>query len=127
MFAYSNTVSDAGNSESHATDDPTADENDAPLTMQILLKLNPQIVKYIDFVTLIQYLNKYEILNPDERHFLNDDRNQHEKRVSNLLEYLEKKNEETVNDFVRALNEEPNHNGHRELCRLLREHGIRFI
>ena len=99
----------------------------APSTMKILLRLNPELVKYIDFVTLLPYLNKYEILTTGERQFLNDDRKQHEKRVSNLLEYLEKKNDETVDAFVRAMNEEPSHNGHKELCRLLKEEGIKFI
>lgn len=99
----------------------------APSTMKILLRLNPELVKFIDFVTLLPYLNKHEVLNPGERHFLNDDGNQHEKRVSNLLEYLEKKNEETVDDFVRAINEEPDHKGHKELCQLLKKEGIAFI
>ena len=72
-------------------------------------------------------MNQREILTPGERHFLNDDGNQHEKRVSNLLEYLEKKNAETVDDFVRAMNKEPSHNGHKELCKLLKKQGISFI
>ena len=99
----------------------------APSTLNILLRLNPELVKYIDFVTLLPYLNKHQILTPGERHFLNDDGKQHEKRVSNLLEYLEKKNEEAVDDFVRAISEEPNHKGHKELCQLLKKEGIAFI
>ena len=95
--------------------------------MKILLRLNPELNKYIDFVTLLPYLNKYEILTTEERRFLNDDRNQQVKRVSNLLEYLEKKNDETINAFVRAMNEETSHNGHKELCRLLKTKGITFI
>ena len=111
-----------------STDGPLArDPISRPSTMKILLRLNPELVRYIDFITLLPYLNKYGILNPAERQFLNDDRNQREKQVSNLLEYLEKKNEETVDDFVRAINEEPSHKGHRELCQLLKKEGIAFI
>ena len=112
------------------THDPTADQLDAPdgpSTLRILFKLNPKLVKYIDFATLLPYMNQYEILTSEERHYLNDDRNQSGKRVSNLLEYLEKKNPETVNDFVKALNAEPDHDGHKELCKLLKEQGIAFI
>ena len=98
-----------------------------PSTLKILFRLNPHLVQHIDFVTLLPYLNKYEILTSGERHFLNDDGKPHEKRVSNLLEYLEKKNKEAVDDFVKAISEEPTHKGHKELCRLLKKEGITFI
>ena len=107
--------------------DPTADQPDALSTIKILYRLHPQLVQYIDFDTLLPYMNQCEILTPGERHFLNDDGNQREKRVSNLLEFLEKKKAETVDDFVRAMNKEPGHNGHKELCKLLKEQGISFI
>ena len=108
------------------TCDPIPETNNAPPTMKILLRLNPQLVQYIDFVTLLPYINKYEILTPTERQVLNNDGNQH-KQVSNLLQYLENKKRETVDDFVRAISEEPDHSGHCELCKLLREQGITFI
>ena len=114
--------------ERRCATDPIAEIHDGPpLTMKILLRLNPELVKYIDFVTLLPHMNKYEILTSEERHFLNDDRTQQQKRVSNLLEYLEKKNAETVDDFVRAIGAETSHNGHKELCQLLKKEGIAFL
>ena len=109
----------------HINCDPTADQPDALSTMEILYTLNPELEKYIDLVTLLPYMNRYGILTPEERRFLNNESNQH--RVSKLLGFLEKKNPETINNFVKAISEEPNHRGHKELCRLLKERGIKFI
>ena len=107
--------------------DPTADQldvSDAPSTMDILYELNPELQQHIDFDTLLPYMNRHKILTSEERNFLRNERNQ--QRVSKLLGYLEKKNEETIDDFVRALSEERSHSGHTELCRLLKKHGITF-
>ena len=105
--------------------DPTADQFDVPSTMEILYTLNPELEQYIDLVTLLPYMNRYGIVTPEERRFLNNESNQ--QRVSKLLGYLEKKNPETINGFVKAISEEPNHKGHKQLCKLLKERGISFI
>lgn len=70
------------------------------------------------------YLNRHEVLTENERHNLNDEKNTPAMKVNLLLEYLEKKNDENVNDFVRALHEEGTHTGHKVLCNLLQDNDI---
>jgi len=89
---------------------------------KILYMLHPEILKYIDFVSLMPYLNRYEVLTPNERESM--ERSTNVVKVNLFLEYLSKKSDETINDFVRALHQELTHTGHKELIQILHDRGI---
>ena len=95
-----------------------------PSLMDIIYQLNPQMIKYINMVSLIPYLNKYGILTSEERFYLNNNHKSPTEKVNYLLTYLESKDEKTVKSFLKALKEAREHSGHTELCRLLRERGV---
>ena len=94
--------------------------------MDIIYQLNPQMNKYINMVSLIPYLNKHGILTSDERFYLNNSSKSPSEKVTFLLQYLERKGEETVQKFLQALKEEREHSGHTELCRLLKQRGVKM-
>ena len=102
------------------------DNTPSPSLMDIIYQLNPQMIKYINMVSLIPFLNKYGILTSEERFYLNNNHKSPTEKVNYLLQYLESKNEETVKDFLKALKEASEHSGHTELCRLLREKGVKI-
>jgi len=106
-----------------AADSPSL-SNNSPSTIKVLYRLHPELQKHIDFISLMPYLNRHEVLTENERHNLNDEKNTPAMKVNLLLEYLEKKNDENVNDFVRALHEEGTHTGHKVLCNLLQDNDI---
>ena len=97
-----------------------------PSTMDIIYQLNPQMNKYINMVSLIPYLNKYGILTSEERFYLNNSSKSPSEKVNYLLQYLERKGEETVQKFLKALKDEREHSGHVELCRLLKQAGVKL-
>jgi len=105
------------------TDTPSL-ANNSPPTIKVLYRLHPELQKHIDFASLMPYLNRHEILTENERHTLNDEKSTPALKVALLLGYLEKKNSENVDDFVRALHEEGTHTGHKELCKLLQDNDI---
>ena len=111
------------NSFSNTPDSPSS-ANSFPPAIKVLYRLHPELQKHIDFVSLMPYLNRHEVLTENERHSLNDEKGTPAMKVNLLLGYLEKKNDENVNDFVRALHEEVTHTGHKELCKLLEDNDI---
>ena len=111
------------NSPSSTINSPSSTIN-SPSAIKVLYRLHPELLNYTNFVTLMPYLNRYEVLTENERHNLNDEKNTPAVKVNLLLQYLEKKNEETINDFVRALHEANIHTGHKKLCNLLQENGV---
>ena len=84
--------------------------------MIAIYQLNPQMIRYINMVSSIPYLNKYGILTQEERFYLNNNRKSPTEKVNFLLTYLESKNEETVKNFLKAIKEAREHSGHTELC-----------
>ena len=105
---------------------PGMDNTPSPSLMDIIYQLNPQMIKYINMVSLIPFLNKYGILTSEERFYLNNNHKSPTEKVNYLLQYLESKGEETVKNFLKALKEASEHSGHTELCRLLREKGVKI-
>ena len=105
---------------------PSLDITPTSSLMDIIYQLYPQMIQYINMVSLIPYLNKYGILTAEERHYLNNNHKSPTEKVNYLLQYLESKNEETVKNFLKALKEAREHSGHTELCRLLREKGVKI-
>ena len=77
-------------------------------------------------VSLIPYLNKYGILTSEERFHLNNSSKSPSEKINYLLQYLEHKGEETVQKFLKALKDERDHSGHVELCRLLKQAGVKM-
>ena len=95
-----------------------------PSTMDIIYKLNPQMIKYINLVSLVPYLNKHGILTSEERFHLSSSHKSPTEKVNYLLQYLESKGEDTVQKFLLALKDEKEHSGHAELCKLLKQNGV---
>ena len=95
-----------------------------PSTMDIIYKLNPQMIKYINLVSLVPYLNKHEILTSEERFYLSSSHKSPTEKVNYLLQYLDSKGQNTVQKFLLALKDEKEHSGHAELCRLLKQNGV---
>jgi len=95
-----------------------------PSSMDIIYQLNPQMIKYINLVSLVPYLNKHGILTSEERFYLSSSHKSPTEKVNHLLQYLESKGEDTVQKFLLALKEEKEHSGHIELCRLLKQNGV---
>ena len=94
--------------------------------MDIMYQLNPQMNKYINMVSLFPYLNKYGILTSEERFYLSNNSKSPSEKVNYLLQYLERKGDETVQKFLQALKEEREHSGHAELCKLLKQRGVKM-
>ena len=92
--------------------------------MDVIYQLNPEMNRYINMVSLIPYLNKYGILTSEDRFHLSNSLKSQTEKVSYLLQSLEGRSDKTVQDFLHALKEASEHNGHIELCRLLKEKGV---
>jgi len=72
-----------------------------------------EIDKHIKFSILLQYFNKYKIFTTTEmNHFKQDF---HEVSVNNLIMWLEGKSDKGIIDFVKALNDEKEHSGHKQI------------
>ncbi|XP_065891906.1 uncharacterized protein [Dysidea avara] len=94
--------------------------------MSKIRQAHPEIIQHINFITLKQYLNRYKIFTSHEmHHFNNNDSN--EVSVNNLIEWLQRKDEEGVLNFVRALNDAKEHSGHATILRKLKVKVIQDI
>ena len=94
--------------------------------MDLLYQLNPELNDYINMSSLIPYMNKHKVLTRKERFYLNDASKCPSDKVTYLLSYLEGKDPDTVNGFVKALKEEKEHSGHALLCSLLVQKGVKL-
>jgi len=125
---YSYPVQESGGAEQpraiHNLEDANVDQARAKSIMDIIYQLNPQMIKYINMVSLIPYLNKYGILTSEERFYLNSSSKSPTEKVNFLLQYLESKSDDTVLKFLKALKDAREHTGHIELCRLLKDKGV---
>ena len=71
------------------------------------------IEEYINFDTLIPFLNKYQILTRNEMEFLTNNVILTAEKVNNLITlWIPRKNKEGLGNFVRALHEAHAHSGH---------------
>ena len=80
--------------------------------MDVIKKNHPTINKKIKFDTLIQYLHNYEIFTDSEMFIFSHQLISPEEKVNHLIISLEKKEEDGVLNFVRALNDAHEHSGH---------------
>lgn len=69
------------------------------------------IKNHINFDILVPFLNKYRIFTGDEIKYFNES-NTESKKVSNLILWIAKKNENGIRNFVKALHEAHEHSGH---------------
>lgn len=75
---------------------------------------------------LVPYMNKYRILTSDARFHLNNTSKPPSEKVTYLLAFLEGKDGNTVNNFLKALREEKDNAGHATLCSLLAQKGVKL-
>ena len=80
--------------------------------MDVIRENHPIISGKIKFDTLIKYLNKYRIFTPGEMYIFNNQLISPNEKVNHLITFLEKKEEDGVLNFVRALNDAHEHSGH---------------
>jgi len=78
--------------------------------MSNITQAHPEIAQHIDFITLMQYLNRYRIFTSNEIHHLSHD--PVEVSANNLIDWLSRKDEDGVLNFVKALNDAREHSGH---------------
>jgi len=82
-----------------------------------ITQAHPEIAQYIDFKILTQYLNRYRIFTANEIHHLGHD--PIEDSANNLIDWLSRKDEDGVLNFVKALNDAKEHSGHTAILRKL--------
>ena len=85
--------------------------------MEIIKRAHGEIDQHINFQPLLKCFNKYGIFTRTEmNHFLED---YHEHSVNNLIQWLEAKSDEGILNFVKALNDEKEHSGHKQILQKL--------
>lgn len=94
--------------------------------MDALFELHPELNTHINMNCLLPYLNKYRILTNDDQFFLSKDSKAPSEKVNYLMTLLGSKDNNTVNNFLRALTEEKEHSGHARICSLLVQKGVKL-
>jgi len=92
---------------------------DGDLIKKILLQLNPEISMYINLDCLVPYLNRFTILTRIERSFLSNPLKSPNEKIAYLLDALEGKDANSVNNFLTALRQEKEHTGHMLLHKMI--------
>jgi len=85
-----------------------------------ITRAHPEIVQYIDFITVMPYFNRYKIFTSDETHAFSNAIHATNDKVNSLIQYLSRKNEEGVLNFVKALDDAKEHSGHDAILRKLK-------
>ena len=85
----------------------------------VLKKQQPELVRLINLLELVPYLNRHELLTNRENDILQNSLVPHHDRVLNLLQIIEKKGPDGYEKFLRALKEETSHLGHRQVVNIL--------
>ena len=83
-------------------------------------KHDSELVQYIDLPLLTPYIKRHSLLTDDEQEMLLNTQFTERKRILKLLALVEKKGKDGFESFLKALEEEPEHLGHKELMILLR-------
>ena len=87
--------------------------------MDAIRKSHPIITEKINFVTLIQYFNKYSIFTGSEIQVFNNAVLTNAEKANSLVEYLGQKTEEGIKNFVKALNDASEHSGHVDILQCI--------
>ena len=85
----------------------------------VLKKQQPELVRLINLLELVPYLNRHELLTDREDDILQNSLVPHHDRVLNLLRIIEKKGRDGYEKFLQALKEETSHLGHRQVVNIL--------
>ena len=101
-------------------------KDDAKSVMEVVYRLHPDMVTYMNIQLLIRYLNKYGVLTRDERYHLNSSSKSPDEKVDYLLTCFDGKDDDMIQNFIKALKEADDHTGHKKLCELLKVHGIKI-
>ena len=72
---------------------------------------HPSLNKFINFTCLIPFFNQYKIFTNDEMYDFQSDKSDQEKTIS-LINYLQKKDANGVQNFIRSLHGAKEHSGH---------------
>ena len=120
MFDLSFSVGDLGATYSCANCDGST-------IMDTLWQLHPEMIRYIKLNCLFPYLNRHKILTRDERFFFTDSSKSPYDKITKLLQILDSKDDGTVLKFLQALKEETEHTGHKNLCALITQKGIKLL
>ena len=89
--------------------------------MDAIKKSRSIITEKINFATLIPYLNKYSIFTRREMTIFNSPALIQGDKASSLIEWLGKKEDEGVKNFIRALNDASEHSGHANILQCIHE------
>ncbi len=86
---------------------------------KILLRHHqPQLVQYLSIDALIPYLNQQQLLTDDENDILLNLFLSNRTRVLKLLQFIERKGDEGFQRFLKAVADEPEHMGHKDITKL---------
>ena len=78
----------------------------------------PELAQYIHLETLLPHLNHHYLLTDDENEVLLNLALTQRVRVLKLLQFMESKGPDGFQKFLKAIADEPEHMGHRELTKL---------
>ena len=93
-------------------------KRDASQLINVITKSHPVIHKHIQFKTLLQHFNSHNIFTSDEMEYFRGSNTVIDK-VNYLIPCLEKKDNNGIYNFVKALNEETEHSGHHAILKEL--------
>ncbi|XP_065887654.1 glutamine-rich protein 2-like isoform X2 [Dysidea avara] len=94
--------------------------------MTVIHRIYPDMRKYINISSLYPYLNKYGILTREERAKLINPYTSQIEKIDELLKLMGAKSPSSQSDFLKAIKDAREHTGHKEICKLLREKGLRI-
>ena len=83
----------------------------------------PLMVKRLKLLSLVPYLNRYHLLTEDESEQLQNNHLTENDRIMKLISLLKRKGLEGYQKFLQALEEEPEHLGHKEVLQALKTPG----
>ena len=89
--------------------------------MRVLEELSPKIHLLVNIDCLLPYLIRYDVMENSEYSILNSLFLTRGQKADKLLEFLRKKDDDTLKRFLQALKEENDHLGHEDLCKLFEE------
>ena len=84
----------------------------------LLRRHQPELVQYIKLESILPYLNQQHLLTDDEYDILLNVMLSERMRKLKLLKFIEGKGPEGFQRFLRALHDEPEHLGHKEITEL---------
>ena len=94
--------------------------------MKVIHSINPDMRQYINISSLYPFLNKYGILTREERAKLTNPYTSQIEKINEFLKLMDAKSPSSQSDFLKAIRDAREHTGHKEICKLLREKGLRI-